>query len=313
MKKAISFLIVFCFCVITKTTYAQSSRELITQAETKQDQKKFDEAIKLYSKAIEISEDSSSYYFKRGTCYHEMDKFKEAIDDYTQAIKLDKNNFGAYLNRGVLLYSIRLPELAIKDYEAITKNSQNNEEILQAYTNSAASKGYLQDFDGAYKDLIRSLSYDSLNPATYNNLAAVVNQLGEPDKAIQYNLKAYSLDTTMIASLVNIGFVKSGQGDYKGAIEYFDKALKKGDDAICYNNRGYAKMKLGMLKEAMKDINLSLKVYPDNSYAYRNRALLYFEMKEDKKACEDLLKAQYHDFLKQYGDEVDTLIKEKCK
>jgi tetratricopeptide (TPR) repeat protein len=70
--------------------------------------------------------------------------------------------------------------------------------------------------------------------------------------------------------------------------------------------------KLGRTKEALTDVNKSLKLDEANSYAYKNRALIYLEMKDTGKACEDLNKALELGFTEQYGNEVKELKIKHC-
>ena len=63
----------------------------------------------------------------------------------------------------------------------------------------------------------------------------------------------------------------------------------------------------------MTDINHSLILLPNNSYAYKNRALVYLNRKDNDKGCADLNKAIELGYTEQYGDEVIKLINENCK
>jgi len=84
------------------------------------------------------------------------------------------------------------------------------------------------------------------------------------------------------------------------------------DNAFAYNNRGYAKMKLGQYADAKKDIYQSLKVNSKNSYAYRNLGLLYLKINNKDSACISLDLAQKLGFLQNFGREVDDLISKNC-
>ena len=57
----------------------------------------------------------------------------------------------------------------------------------------------------------------------------------------------------------------------------------------------------------------SIKLYPSNSYAYRNLGLIYLEMGENEKACEAFEKALLLRFTESYGPEVMELKKKNCK
>ena len=50
-----------------------------------------------------------------------------------------------------------------------------------------------------------------------------------------------------------------------------------------------------------------------NSYAYRNRGLLYIKQHKPEEACADLHKALSLGFTENYGDEVEELVKKNCQ
>lgn len=62
--------------------------------------KKYDEAIKEFNKAIEIDEDYKEAYFERGRCCRYNNQLKEAMEDFNRAIEIDKDYKEAYLQRG---------------------------------------------------------------------------------------------------------------------------------------------------------------------------------------------------------------------
>ncbi len=305
------FLLLFLFC-FTIREFAQTPEELL-QVELKEQENKWDEAAKLYTRFIERNPSCVTCYYFRGRCYQKMNKVQEAFADYSKTISLDNKYVRAYLNRGMLLISGGQPELAVKDNNMVLMLTTDDTLKKAAYVNNGTCKVAFRDFEGAKQDYLKAMAIDSMDAGVRNNLAQIYDELGQPDKAIEELEKTYRLDTTFAGPLVNIGFIKSKQGDYKGAVSYCDRALKLEKNAITYNNRGYAKLKLKQYSQALDDIDLALKMYPGNSYAYRNRALVYFEMKKNKKACEDLLKARELGFEKQYGGEVEDLIRQKCR
>ena len=50
-----------------------------------------------------------------------------------------------------------------------------------------------------------------------------------------------------------------------------------------------------------------------NSYAYRNRGLLYIKQHKPEEACADSHKALSLGFTENYGDEVEELVKKNCQ
>jgi hypothetical protein len=62
----------------------------------------------------------------------------------------------------------------------------------------------------------------------------------------------------------------------------------------------------------MEDVNHSLELYPSNSFAYKNRALIFIALKQYNFACDDLKKAISLGFTEMYGGEVQKLLEKYC-
>ena len=60
----------------------------------------YEEAIKDYSKAIELDGKFIPAYYNRGNAYCEKGSYEEAIKDYSKAIELDDKFVHAYYGRG---------------------------------------------------------------------------------------------------------------------------------------------------------------------------------------------------------------------
>jgi tetratricopeptide (TPR) repeat protein len=76
----------------------------------------FDEAIKDFTKAIQLEPDSSSGYYYRGTTYYQQERPTEAIKDFTACLRIDSDNTNAYFMRGLLKSKLGDRVGAIKDY-----------------------------------------------------------------------------------------------------------------------------------------------------------------------------------------------------
>jgi tRNA A37 methylthiotransferase MiaB len=81
---------------------------------------------------------------------------------------------------------------------------------------------------------------------------------------------------------------------------------------IVFSKENY-NYKKGDYVNALHDINLSIKMYPTNSYAYRNLALVYIALNKMKEACTSLGYAMNYGFEKRYGPQVSELFMKYCK
>lgn len=64
-------------------------------------QEKFDEAVKYYSKAIELDGQNAVYYCNRAAAYSKMESHKEALDDCEHALEIDPQYSKAYGRKGL--------------------------------------------------------------------------------------------------------------------------------------------------------------------------------------------------------------------
>ncbi len=88
------------------------------------------------------------------------------------------------------------------------------------------------------------------------------------------------------------GTAKHKLEDYTGAIEDYSKTIKLNpQNAYAYNNRGNAKEALKDYKGAIEDCNKAIKLNPQNAYAYNNRGNAKGKLNDYTGAIEDYNKA----------------------
>lgn len=96
----------------------------------------YDEAIKYYSKAIELKPDYSQAYDGRGICYDDgLNDFEKALSDYSKAIELNPKSGTYFFNRGALLFDNNLRKEALPDLKkADSLGKVDAKEYLKKYT-----------------------------------------------------------------------------------------------------------------------------------------------------------------------------------
>lgn len=110
-------------------------------------QKKFDEAVEYYTKAIELDDSNAIYYSNRSAAYSSLKKPKNAAEDAEKAIELDPNYSKAYSRLGLARYSMGDAEGAMEAY----KKGLDVE-------GSSPSDGMLRGFETAKKKVEENLA-----------------------------------------------------------------------------------------------------------------------------------------------------------
>ena len=151
-----------------------------------------------------------------------------------------------------------------------------------------------------------------MNIGALNNIASLCDEVGRADEKVGYFQRIIDADPSFYYVHVNIGFHYLGEEKFEEALNEFNQVLEiDSTEAATLNNKSFALLKLNRIDEAMAFVNKSLTYGPKNAYAYRNRALIKLEMR-DQSACDDLRKAQQLGFTEQYGSEVNDLIEVNC-
>lgn len=86
----------------------------------------FDEAVELYTKAIELCETEAVYYANRSFAYLKTELYGGALSDASKAIEIDPKYSKAYYRRATANMALGKFKLALKDYEAVYRAHPND-------------------------------------------------------------------------------------------------------------------------------------------------------------------------------------------
>lgn len=76
----------------------------------------FEEAIKDFTKAIEIDPENAVYWHNWACCFWNKGDLEAALEDFDKAVELDPRNPIIFSNRGLVKWKLGLFEEAIDDY-----------------------------------------------------------------------------------------------------------------------------------------------------------------------------------------------------
>ncbi|MFI1745555.1 tetratricopeptide repeat protein [Thalassobellus sediminis] len=189
---------------------------------------------------------------------------KEKIELFTDAIELDPEKLDAYFYRAIAKNDLGDYYGAIADYSKIIVKEPD----ADTYYNRGNSRFSLQDFEGAKNDYAKAYELDKKFLDALYSLACVKFDLEEFNDAIKdfssyikevpYNSMAYTLRA----------YAYKSSGNLKSAVQDFNTAVLIEPNADSYYNRGIFLMELNYYKEANSDLNKSIRLNKNNSFAY---------------------------------------------
>ena len=209
------------------------------------------EAVKEYSKAIELDPSFASAYHNRGILYNNLGEQQKALDDYNKAIELDPSYAFAYNGRGNVYRGFGERQKALDDYN-------------------------------------KAIELDPSFAYAYNGRGNVYSDLGEQQKALEDYNKAIELDSSYAHAYNGRGNVYSDLGEQQKALEDYNKAIELDPiHKFAYRNRGLLYSKLGNLEAAVKDYTQAIQLDPKYKNAYLNRADAYSALGQESLAEAD--------------------------
>lgn len=104
-------------------------------------QKKYEDSVKMFSKAIELKSNYIEAYNNKGLALDQLKKHKEALQMYDKALEINPNSASSYNNKGSIYHAIRNYEEAIKCYDKALEIDPNYNDPK---INREASKFYMR-------------------------------------------------------------------------------------------------------------------------------------------------------------------------
>ncbi|XP_015929226.1 stress-induced-phosphoprotein 1 [Parasteatoda tepidariorum] len=231
-------------------------------------------------KAIEEKDKGNELYKEK--------KFEEALAQYDKAIELDSTEMTFLTNKAAVYFEMKEFETCIKECEKAIEIGKENradfKKFAKAYSRMAAAYFKLKDYNNAKHYYQKSL--------TEHRTRDTLNKLQEVEKIIKEEEKKKYIDPERALEAKNSGNECFQKGDYPGAMKHYTEAiLRNPDDAKLYSNRAACYQKLVEFPLAVKDCDTCIKLDPTFVKAYIRKAMALMALKEHSKASAAYQKA----------------------
>lgn len=220
-------------------------------------EKKYKEAIDVFSSVLETSGDNAELYNNIGLCYANLGDDEKAENNYLKAQQLNPKLAQVYINLADIYYRQKdmgsgielmaqglyeLPDnmvlrhylarfymedakldLAIDELETILEKQPENYDV---YYDLARVHFELGNWACAIENYENVLELKGDNPLIYYSLAEAYEANDEIDKAISNYLKAIAHNDMFAPAYKKVGILFLARGDYEDALEYFEDYSK---------------------------------------------------------------------------------------
>lgn len=313
-------LTLFLLLALTTAHAQNDTAALMKRALELYDDDEFTAAERIVSNLLLEDSTRADAYWMRGLCRINKGEMDDGLDDLAMTIKLEPKNTD-YLTARASVFKVLLRyKDALSDMRMVMsllpphQKGVNDTAYLMANTDMIAYCIYNREYDSALVYVDKLFAIDSNDMGAIHNSIIIYIDQKDFAKADKYLKKYTSLAGEEQSPMYLYVWYYVNIGKYKEAIAMADELIKinKRPDGSLYSNKAFAHYKLGELDKAEEAINISLQLDASNSFAYKNRALIYIAQKKFADACEDLRAATELNFQVPYGDEVRELYIEHC-
>jgi len=247
------------------------------------EQKKYDEAVAMYQKAIELDPKDVLPYDNWGITLYAQKKYDEATVKFQKAIELDPKYAYTYRNWGTMLYEQKKYDDAASKYQRASELDPND---AATYDNWGITLKEQKKYDQATVKFQKAIELDPKYALAYYNWGNVLYEQKKYDEAVAKLQKAIKLDPKYAPTYNGLGFVLYEQRKYDEAMVKFQKAIELDPKyALAYNNWGnmlYAQKKYD---EAASKYQKAIEVDPKYAFAYYNWGNMLYERKKYDEAA----------------------------
>ena len=226
--------------------------------------------------------------FKLGMSALHNGEHQEAIRHYSKAIELNPRAHAAYVNRAAAYVDTDDLNLALRDLETALALRPGAE----AYHYRGIVHFMRENYSQAVQDISKALELQPANANAYIYRALAFSRQGSLDYAIRDFNEALGIMPTDASAYVGLGNVYNLMGDNNSAIENYNQALRFAPRAaVIYLNRGNAWFAKGDIYKAERDYGKALALDPELSEAYVSRSQILIGKGDLGGALRDLDKA----------------------
>lgn len=264
--------------------------------------KKYDNAIDAYTRAITLEPNDAYYYICRSSAYYLKGQLDKALEDLNRGIALSTPFLDSildppfykvfypsvYLMRGALYAVQGQYERAIEDFnQAIAFDPRG-----EAYCSRGFAYQEGGQLDKAAEDYSKCIASNPNDSKTYDLRGGIYLRKGQYDKAIEDFNKAIAINPNYYSAYASRGQTYAIQGTYDKAIEDYNKAIAINPNyAFAYLQRGITYATKGDKDKALEDFNKAISIDPKYVDAYKARGISYIAKGQLDRALEDYSKA----------------------
>ncbi len=269
--------------------YAQDA--LLDQAHMLYTQKRLDEAIAIYNRALQANNTNPLGWQGYGLTQRLRGLHQDALSSFEHALQLDPGLVTSWNGKGSVLSKLRRHQEALDAFERALKLDPQN---AAAWNGEGAALNALGRSNQALDAFERALRYDPLLVQAWYNKGLLLHEMGRFREAERSYQEAINLDNKFAQAYFGRGQSLYALQRLKQALQMFDQAVQKNPAYLeAWNRRGNVLDEMGDTTRALQSYEKALQVDPHFAPAWSGKGGVLRQL------------GQYYDALKAYNFALD--------
>lgn len=261
----------------TPTPAVPEAVELFNQGNTLVELRRYDEAIALIDKVLQLQPNYPQAWVKRGEALLELQKNDEALKAFDEALKLKLNYAPAWYGRSKVLDKLQRHEEALA---ALNKALEIQPENALAWYFQGMVLERLQRYDEALESFNRAVQIKPDDAFAWYQRGVVLNKLQRYDDALISLGEAVQKKPAYAEAWAQKGEVLGQLQKYEEAIASLDKALQLDPNSpYAWGQRGQVLANMKRYDEALAALDKAVGIKQDYAEAWYNTGMVLAQMR----------------------------------
>jgi tetratricopeptide (TPR) repeat protein len=252
-------------------------------------ERRIDDALEDFARALELDPANASLFSARGQTLRVIGRLEDALRDFDRAIELAPDSETALASRGVILQRLSRLDEAVADLTRAVGLRPSDEWAI-------AHRGEAYRMLGRYRlavaDFTEAIRLDPTYEFAYASRALARRRLGHHHEELADLDRAIELNPEYEWAYAQRGVTHRAAGRHDRAIADFTRAIELDPDyGWAYANRGVAYRQMGRYPEALADLTRALELDPTSAWALTNRGVTLRQTGQYREALADLEQA----------------------
>jgi len=237
-------------------------------------QRKLDEAARLFSRAVKHDAAAEAHY-NLGAIREEQGQLDAATRHYSDVLKINPNELDTHNNMGDILVRQKRFKEALEHYSQVLRVKPHNTDIRNKMGMLLGQMGKHEEAMGHFAEILK---ISSENASAHYNMGFSLARQKKFDEALKSYAEAIRISPDFERAHYQTGLVMTRKGDMEKAVQHFSQVLRINPDAVkVHYNMGAALRHMGKTEEAVTHFSRAAELRPDYLKAHYILGIIFQE------------------------------------